>query len=112
MLQRASAKTGMGDFAQQEAEVLAGKQLLWLASDGATIEAAATTQLVNENGRRLCVIVACGGHDRARWLPLIAGIEEFARREGCSEMRVYGRKGWARVLDDYRPRYVILEKKL
>lgn len=112
LLKRASEKTGMGDFGELEHQVLTGLQLLWLASDGTRIEAAATTQLCNENGRRLCVIVACGGENRSRWLPLIAGIEDFARREGCSEMRIYGRKGWTRALSDYRARYVILTKDL
>jgi hypothetical protein len=112
IIKRASDKTGLGDFAQQEREILSGLQLLWLASDGQTIEAAATTQLVNENGRKICVLVACGGKDRARWLPLLDGIEDFARKEGCAEMRIYGRKGWERVLSGYRSRYVILGKEL
>jgi hypothetical protein len=112
IIKRASEKTGMGDFAQQEREILAGLQLLWLASNGRTIEAAATTQLVNENGRKICVLVACGGNNRARWLPLLDGIEDFARKEGCAEMRIYGRKGWERVLNGYRSRYVILGKEL
>src|SRR5262245_18951219 len=47
LLKRASEKTGMGDFGQQEREVLSGLQLLWLASNGRTIEAATTTQIVN-----------------------------------------------------------------
>ena len=36
------------------------------------------------------------------WLHLLDGIEAFARAEGCDAMRIIGRKGWARVLKDYR----------
>ena len=112
LIRSASLKTGRGSFERVEAEVLAGKQLLWLALDGCEIEAAITTQLVNENGRKLCVLAACGGKNRERWLPLLDGLEEFARKEGCAEMRIYGRKGWARVLRSYRVRAVILGKGL
>jgi hypothetical protein len=112
LIRSASLKTGRGSFEHTESEVLAGKQLLWLAADGSNIEAAATTQLVIQNGLKICVLVSCGGKDRKRWLPLLDGIEDYARKEGCDRMRLYGRKGWARVLNGYRQRAVILEKGL
>lgn len=111
-IRRALARTGLSEFAAVEAEVLSGLQLLWLASDGRRIEAAATTQLTTVSGRKICVLVACGGENRTRWLPLLEGIEDYARAEGCTRMQVIGRKGWQRVLRDYRARYVILQKEL
>ena len=36
----------------------------------------------------------------------------FYEDEGCSAMRIYGRKGWERVLDDYDIAHVVLEKAL
>jgi hypothetical protein len=62
--------------------------------------------------RKVCVIIACGGIDMPRWLPLIEGIEKYARAEGCAAVRIVGRKGWARVLPDYRVHRVVLERKL
>ncbi|WP_342712175.1 hypothetical protein AAFG13_12535 [Bradyrhizobium sp. B124] len=47
-----------------------------------------------------------------RWLPLLDGIEAYARDEGCVRVRIYGRKGWLRVLDRYREKHVILDKDL
>ena len=88
-------------------DVLDGKQLLWLAwSDH--IEAAATTRLA----AGVCTLTACAGHQRERWLPLLAKIEKYAKDEGCSAVRIYGRKGWERVLDGYRVEHVVLEKTL
>lgn len=104
-----------GDFDRTEREVLGGLQLLWLAvsavSEGA-IEAAVTTQLINDGGCKICVLVACSGQQRERWLPLLEQIEDYARGEGCSRMRIYGRKGWERVLDGYKTQHVVLEKQL
>ena len=100
-------RTELSDFADIESDVLAGDQLLWLAISD-RVEAAATTHL----SRGVCTLTACSGHQRERWLPLFARIEKYAKDEGCSTMRIYGRKGWERVLDGYRVEHVILEKAL
>ena len=107
MIRAAIERTDLSDFADIEKDVLAGDQLLWLAiSDH--IEAAATTHL----SRGVCTLTACSGHHRERWLPLFARIEKYAKDEGCSTMRIYGRKGWERVLDGYHVEHVVLEKDL
>lgn len=112
LIKAAIDQTGLSDFATIESEVLCGKQLLWLACASQRVNAAATTRLVRVSGRKICELVACGGKDRARWLPLLDGIEDYARKEGCAEMRIYGRKGWERVLAGYRAQHVILGKDL
>ena len=107
LIKSAIERTNLTDFEDVEQQVLAGEQLLWLAwSD--RIEAAATTHL----SRNVCTLTACSGHQRERWLPLFRAIEQYARNEGTKAMRIYGRKGWERVLDGYRAEYVILEKGL
>lgn len=107
MIRAAIERTGLSEFEDIEKQVLAGEQLLWLAwSD--RIEAAATTHL----SRDICTLTACSGHQRERWLPLFEAIEQYAKNEGAKAMRIYGRKGWERVLDGYRTEYVILEKGL
>jgi hypothetical protein len=100
-------RTDLSDFADIEKDVLSGDQLLWLAISD-RVEAAATTHL----SRNVCTLTACSGHQRERWLPLFARIEKYAKDECCSTMRIYGRKGWERVLDGYRVEHVILEKAL
>jgi hypothetical protein len=100
--------TNLSEFEDIEREVLSGHQLVWLAWDGKDVLAAATTQLT----RNVCVLTACSGYDRERWLPLFARIEQYAKDEGCKTMRIFGRKGWQRVLDGYRVEHVVLEKAL
>lgn len=107
LIRAAIEATDLSDFADIEAAVLSGDQLLWLAiSDH--IEAAATTHL----SRGVCTVVACSGHERERWLPLKSRIEQYAKAEGCKCVRLYGRKGWERVLPDYRVEHMIMEKTL
>ena len=105
-------KTGLSDFADVEADVLRGGQLLWLAWNGETIEAAATTQLTQVGQRKVCTVTACAGEHRERWLPLFSHIERYAKAEGCATMRIWGRRGWERILHGYEVSNVILEKEL
>ena len=110
---RAAMRKGrISEFADVERGVRAGTLLLWVAADSRAIWAAAVTQLTRANGERFCTIVACGGRERARWLPLKSELEAFARAEGCRALRIYGRRGWARQFPDYKLTRILLEKEL
>jgi hypothetical protein len=112
LIRAAMRKGRISEFADVEAAVLGGVQLLWVAADTGAIWAAAVTQLAWANGEKLCTIVACGGRERARWLPLKAELEAFAKAEGCAAIRIHGRRGWAREFPDYRLTRILLEKEI
>lgn len=111
LIRAAVERTGLSSFADIEADVLTGMQLCWVAIENNEILAAATTQLVKPF-EKVCILTACSGHDRDRWLPLFARIEQYAKDEGCTKMRIFGRIGWQRVLKNYRVEHVILERNL
>ena len=46
------------------------------------------------------------------WIGLIARLEDYAKGEGCRAMRIYGRRGWLRILPDYRQIAIVAEKQL
>lgn len=110
----AMQRGGMGDFSEVERDVLSGDALLWVAYDPVAMEilAGAVTQLTIENEIKTCTIVACGGKGWSRFGHFVERLEQFAKDEGCSGVRICGRKGWARVLPGYRIKRVILEKAL
>jgi len=112
LIKAAMEKGRLSSYADVEHAVRNGTALLWLAWNGEKIKAAAVTELTSANGETFCTIVACGGHDRGQWLPLIAGLEAYGRREGCAAMRIYGRRGWRKLLPEYRTTRVLLEKQL
>jgi hypothetical protein len=112
LLQAACRRTGLNAFADLEADILSGRTLLWIAWSGDAIEAAAATVLINSETGKVCIITACGGRGLERWLPLIGGIETYARNEGCARVRVYGRRGWQRVLAGFEQKHVIIDKEL
>jgi hypothetical protein len=116
LLRTAIARTKISAFADIERGILCGDALLWLAASGEAgaiaVQAVASTSLQQTDVGKVCVITACAGRDMTRWLPLIAGIEDYARREGCRCVRIFGRKGWLRALDGYEERNIILDKDL
>lgn len=112
MIERAILRTGLNHTADIEDAVLRGDGLLWLVWDGAQVLAAVTTALIQTDSAKVCVITACTGESRNRWLALLSEIETYARHEGCSCVRIYGRKGWERALDGYGVKNVILERAL
>ena len=112
LLRRAISKTGLSAFATIERDVLDGVSLLWVAWNGQAIEAAASTSLQWTEAGKVCVITACAGAGISRWRSLIRGIETYAEAEGCRRVRIFGRKGWARVLDGYEETYAIIDKHL
>ena len=111
-LRAAYLRTDLGHTIDLERDVFEGGAVLWLASDGKTIDAAATTKLVRTDRHLICILMALGGENRARWLDLLARIEVWARAEGAALVRIYGRKGWARVLKHYHVSNVVLERRL
>jgi hypothetical protein len=112
-LVRAAMRKGrLSEFDDVERGVRGGRMLLWVAADPRAIWAAAVTELHVVNGEKFCTIVACGGHDRGQWLHLLDGLESHAKAEGCAAMRVYGRRGWGKLLKDYRVTRLLLEKTL
>ncbi len=110
----AMKKGQVGSFQPVNDAVLSGHALLWVAWDGESpnIEAAAVTRIEETEWRRVCTIVACGGYQMERWVHLLDTIDDYAREQKCSAMRIYGRGGWERVLPAYKRKRVILEKVL
>ena len=94
--------------------VLDGRSLLWLAFDSQQdIIAVATTELRRTEHSLVCVITSCAGCLGDELHQLLAGIEDYARAEGCSCVRLMGRRGWARRLKaHYVQRHVVLERQL
>lgn len=84
-----------------------GRAQLWTWPD-----AAAVTELITyDTGMRDCRWWLAGGNMKT----LINGqaeIEAWARRQGCHRVTITGRKGWERVLPEYKPQFTVLTKEL
>ena len=62
--------------------------------------AAAVTAIQNSDALRYLLILALGGMDMYAWIhALDETLSRFAKAHGCSQVRLIGRPGWARVLE-------------
>ena len=111
-IRSAVLRTDLSHTADVEYDVLEGNGLLWLATNGTAIEAAAATLLVKTDRHLVCIITALGGENMRHWLPLLEQIEAWAKAEGAALVRIFGRPGWVRMLKDYRVKNVVLERVL
>lgn len=112
MIRSAVRRTNLSHSQDIEYAITIGDDLLWLAWDGEKIAAAASTSLIETDADKVCVLTACGGDNMRQWLPLLKKIEDYAKTEGCRCVRIHGRKGWLRVLEDYRMTNIVIEKAL
>jgi len=73
--------------------------------------AALVTSIQSKAGKKYCLLLALGGEALSSWFQYLPIVEAWAKDEGAEEVRVYGRKGWAR-LTGYEIEYVKLVKRL
>lgn len=93
--------------------VMTGAALLWIAWAGeGKLLAATITRIVADVRGRVCILGPLGGESLERWRNMHRDIEAYAKQENCVAVRIIGRTGWTRVLPDYWPVAVILEKAL
>lgn len=86
-----------------------GRMQSWVNGDSCVI----TEVLEYPRANALNVFLAVGNLDEV--LDLIPMMAEFGRAQGCTKMRMQGRKGWARVLPDlgwHEQKQVIYERAL
>ena len=75
------------------------------------IDAALVTSVKNQHNRRYCLLLALGGENMREWLGCLDHIENWAREQGCTEMRIYGRRGWSKLLG-YDIQWTMMSKPL
>lgn len=83
---------------------------LWLVVPGP--RACAVTEITQQKYGKLCQMLVVGGEGMGDWLRFEPEIAEYAREQGCDFIEVAGRKGWARVMPDYEPVYMIYRRTL
>ena len=85
---------------------------LWISwNDG--IEASFVTEVCDYPQLRVMRWVLAGGSNMELWLDLVTSkVEDWAKRNNCQRLEIVGRKGWNKVLRDYKPQAVYFVKEL
>lgn len=78
------------------------KQQLWIACLNGEIVGAAVTEINIFPRKKILTIAYLAGHDFELWKPGIEVLKDFALHHGCKSIQIHGRKGWVRLLKDFR----------
>ena len=87
------------------------KAQLFIFKDSELLSAWVTT-IENSGSHKWLRVMWAGGKEMEKWKHYLNSIEQWAKSLGCDRSVIYGRKGWAKVLPDYKQTAVILEKVL
>lgn len=76
--------------------LLRAKAQLWTWQDP-DIEAVMVTAIQQDQKSKFCLLLTMAGTHMAAWKPHLEDVERWAREHGCSELRIYGRRGWLKL---------------
>lgn len=84
-----------GDFTLDEVlEGLCKRSMQLWVWQGAEIHAALVTMIADG----ACTLLAVGGSRMHEWIHELPVVEQWAKENGCNQMKIYGRIGWAKAL--------------
>jgi len=95
-----------------------GINQIWLCMEGSKVIAVAVTEIVEYKvGRKVLKATMAGGDKGSIQKACfdcggMKRLEEFALEQGCHSIFVEGRRGWKRLLPDYKEVWATFEKEL
>lgn len=103
---------GRMDYEDVVALLYSKQWQLWVAGVGDKIECCVITEIVVYSKMKVCSIHICTGKNRYHWQSFITILENWAISQGCKAIEAIARKGWSRILKDWEPTHVFIEKQL
>ena len=90
-----------------------GMMQLWIATEDKELHSIMVTKIIAYPNKKVLRVIAIAGsefkelHERFNDM-----IESFAIRQECSSMELWGRKGWKKLLPDWKDSYTVFTKEL
>ena len=89
-----------------------GEMQLWIAVQEEELHSVMVTQIVPYPQKRILRILAIAGSEFKTLYKFKDMVESFAIRSGCSALELWGRKGWKKLLPDWKDSYIVYTKDL
>jgi thioester reductase-like protein len=93
--------------------LMIGGMQLWVATEDNEIIMSMVTMIVPYPQKKVLRVVSISGerfkelHEKFNDM-----IEAFAIKKGCSALELWGRKGWKKMLPDWKDSYIVFTKDL
>jgi len=85
---------------------------LWVAVGDGECVAAMVTQIIIYPRKKIMRVIAIGGRDMKIWMKNIDMLENFALAMGCTELEAWTKRGFLRVLKDWKMSHIVIKKDL
>jgi len=93
--------------------ILTTTNQLWIATVDKKIKGIVTTRVAHFPNMSKLIIHLCGGEAIHEWVDVgIHQLEEYARELELDEVEIHGRKGWSKLLPDYKTDRVVFNKRI
>ena len=89
-----------------------GQMQLWVAINDGELDASMVTQIIPYPRKRVLRIISIAGDKMEQWIEFLPLIEGWALSIGCTSLECWGRKGWLKILQDWKCSYHIITKDL
>ena len=92
-----------------------GHFILWIGTetDSDNILFAMTIHFGYYPKHKICMVATIAGERMKEWVDeTLLELENWAKVQGCDYMDMYARKGWKKILKEYKEDCIVLRKKL
>ena len=89
-----------------------GEMQLWIASEDNKVHSAMITQIVPYPQKKVLRIISLAGSEFAKIYAYLDMVESFALRTDCTALEMWGRKGWKKLLPEWKDSYIVFTKDL
>lgn len=98
------------DFLEQ---LIDGYMQLWIVTEDKKIIVSMVTQIIDYPQKRILRLIALAGKDFIEvHNNFIDMLESYAIKKQCSALELWGRKGWKKMLPDWKDSYIVFTKDL
>lgn len=86
---------------------------LWLGiDDDNEVHVVAVTVINNYPRKKTCLVLYTAGKEMDNWTHLMRDIEVWAGQNGCQDLEFRGRRGWLRVMTEFKQTGIIASKQI
>ena len=89
-----------------------GDMQLWVVVENKHVNAALVTQIISYPQKRILRLISLAGDNFQEIKDFLEMVEVFALKNGCTALEMWGRKGWKKLLSDWKDSYIVYTKDL
>ena len=115
LLEKVLKKSGEGNFEIEDVKKFIDRGVfqLWAWIEEDKILACAVTEIITYPRRKICSVMMVGGSGLHIWKKeAVDMVADWGRKNGCTDIEGYVRRGWLKILKDWRVAWITIRRSL